>query len=68
MSLMEEPETPRSEALQEESDLTTKMKETMAEMMTTMIESMQENIWKKLDEYILGNEASNDSDVFIGDS
>ena len=49
MSLMEEPETPRSEALQEESDLTTKVKETMAEIMTTMMESMQEDIWKKLD-------------------
>ena len=61
MSLMGEPETPRSEALQEESDLTTKMKETMAEMMTTIMESMQENIWKKLDEYIVSNEASNDS-------
>ena len=42
MSLVEEPETPRSEALQEESDLTTKMKDIMAEMMTTMMESMQE--------------------------
>ena len=67
MSLMEEPETPRSEALQEESDLTTKMKETMAEMMTPMMESMQENIWKKLNEYIVGNEASKDSDEATND-
>ena len=67
MSLMEEPEAPSSEALQEESDLTTKMKETMAEMMTTMMESMQENIWKKLDEYIVGNEASSDSDEGTND-
>ena len=44
MLLMEEPETLHSKALQEESDLTTKMKETMAEIMTTMMESMQENI------------------------
>ena len=67
MSLMEEPETPRSEAWQEESDFTTKIKETMAEMMTTMMESTQENIWKKLDEYIVGNEASNDSDEATND-
>ena len=44
------------------SDFTTKVKETMAEIMSTTMESRQENIWKKLDEYIVGNEASNDSD------
>ena len=67
MSLMQEPGTPCSEPLQAESDLTTKMKETMAEMTTTMMASMQENIWKKLDEYIVGNEASNDSDEATDD-
>ena len=67
ISLMEEPETPRSDALQEESDLNTKMKETMAEMMTTMMKSMQETIWKKLDEYIVGNEVRNDTDEATND-
>ena len=56
---MEETEA-RTETLQQEVDLTPKMKETMAEMITTM---MQENIWKKLDDYIVGSEASHDADV-----
>ena len=49
------------------SDFTTTVKETMAEIMSTMMESRQENIWKKLDEYIVGNEASNDSDEATND-
>ena len=59
---MEETEA-RTETLQQEVDLTPKMKETMAEMITTMKETMQENIWKKLDDYIVGSEASHDADV-----
>ena len=39
------------------------MKETMAEMIKTMGQRMQENIWKKLDNYIVGSEASHDGDV-----
>ena len=50
----------RTETLQQEVDLTPKMKETMAEMITTMMETMQENIWKKLEDYIVGSEASHD--------
>ena len=54
---------PRTEALQQQVDLTPKIKKTMAEMMTAMMETMQENIWKKLDDYIVGSEASHDGDV-----
>ena len=54
---------PRTGTLQQEVNLTPKMKETMAEMITTMVESMQENIWKKLDDYIVGGEASHDGDM-----
>ena len=50
------------QTLQQEVDLMPKMKETKAEMITTM-ETMQENIWKKLDDYIMGSEASHDTDV-----
>ena len=53
----------RTETLQQEVDLTPKMKETMAEMITTMMETMQENIWKKLEDYIVGSEASHDAEV-----
>ena len=35
----------------------------MAEMITTMMETMQENIWKKLEDYIVGSEASHDAEV-----
>jgi hypothetical protein len=45
------------------SDLTPKMKKTMAEMMTTMMAAMQENICKKLDEYMVGDEASPEDDA-----
>ena len=58
---MEETEL-HTETLQEEVDLTPKMKETMAEMITTMKETMQENLCKKLDDYIVGSEASYDVD------
>ena len=39
------------------------MKKTMAEMMTTMMAAMQENICKKLDEYMVGDEASPEDDA-----
>ena len=51
-----------TETLQQEVDLMPEMKETMAEMITTM-ETMQKNIWKKLDDYIVGSKASHDADV-----
>ena len=58
---MEETE-PHSQTVQEEVDLTPKMKETMAEMIATMMETMQENLCKKLDDYIAGSEATHDVD------
>ena len=53
----------RTETLQQEVDLTPKMEETMAEMITTMMDTMQENIWKKLEDYIVCSEASHDAEV-----
>ena len=58
---MEETEL-HTETLQEEVDLTPKMKETMAEMITKMMKTMQENLCKKLDDYTVGSEASHDVD------